>query len=85
VRWRSTADAARLVTVVRLACPDTLERADEELLREAATIAHRHELTVYDGAYVAAARRRGWTLVSGDVGDLVTPGLAISPDSAMIT
>jgi predicted nucleic acid-binding protein len=82
VRWRSTADAARLLTLVSLACPNTLERADEELLREAAAIADRHDLTVYDGAYVAAARRRGWTLVSGDVRDLVTPGLAVSPDAA---
>jgi predicted nucleic acid-binding protein len=83
VRWRSTADAARLVTLVGLACPDTLERADEELLREAAAIASRHQLTVYDGAYVAAGRRRGWRLVSGDIGHLVEPGLAISPAAAV--
>jgi predicted nucleic acid-binding protein len=83
VRWRSTADAVRLVTLVRLACPDTLERADAELLREAATIADRHQLTVYAAAYVVAGRRRGWTLVSGDVADLVTPGLAISPQAAV--
>jgi predicted nucleic acid-binding protein len=82
VRWRSTPDAARLVTLISLACPDTLERADEGLLREAASIAGRHELTVYDGAYVAAGRRRGWTLVSGDIDDLVAPGLAISPEAA---
>ena len=82
VRWRSTTDAARLATLVQLACPDTLERADDELVREASTVADEHALTVYDGAYVAAARRRGWTLVSGDVGDLVAPGLAISPEQA---
>lgn len=82
VRWRSPKDAGRLVTLVRLACPDTLERADEELLRQAAAIAARDKLTVYDGAYVAAGRRRGWTLVSGDLRDLVTPGLAVSPDTA---
>jgi predicted nucleic acid-binding protein len=82
VRWRSTADAARLVALVRLACPDTLVRADEELLGEAATVADEHGLTVHDGAYVAAARRRGCNLVSGDLADLVTPGLAISPDAA---
>ena len=82
VRWSSPADAARLVSLVRLACPDTLERADEELLGEAARIAAEHELTVYDSAYVAAAHRRGWILVSGDLHDLVAPGLAISPDAA---
>jgi hypothetical protein len=37
---------------------------------------------VYDGAYVAAAHRRGWTLVSGDLHDLVDPGLAVSPTGA---
>ena len=83
VRWRSADDAGRLVGLVRLSCPDTIERADEELLREAAGIASRQGLTVYDGAYVAAGRRHGWTLVSGDIGDLVTPGLAVSPDRAM--
>jgi predicted nucleic acid-binding protein len=81
VRWRSPPDARRLVTLVRLACPDTLERVDEELLREAATAAARHALTVYDGAYVAAGQRHGWTLVSGDVRDLVGPGLAVAPDA----
>jgi hypothetical protein len=34
-------------------------------------------------AYVAASRRRGWTLVSADVADLARPGLAIAPDGAM--
>ena len=82
VRWRSPADARRLVTLVGLACPDTLKRADEQLLREAAAIADHHDLTVYDGAYVAAVRRHRSTLVSADVRDLVTPGLAISPDAA---
>lgn len=76
-------DLTRLVTLVRLACPDTLERADEELLREAAAIASRDQLTVYDGVYVAAGRRRGWKLVSGDIGDLFTPGFAISPETAV--
>ena len=85
VRWGSPRDARRLVTMVRLACPETFERADEDLLNEAATMAARHDLTVYDGAYVAAARRRGWTLVSGDLRDLVTPGLALSPDTATST
>jgi len=83
VRWRSEMAAARLVTLVRLACPDTLERADEDLLHEASATAHRHDLTVYDAAYVTAGRRRGWTLVSGDLSDLVTPGLAISPATAV--
>lgn len=38
-------------------------------------------VTVYDAAYVATAERHDWTLVSGDVADLVQPGLAIPPDA----
>jgi predicted nucleic acid-binding protein len=82
VRWHSPEDAERLVRLVTLACPTTLERADDSLLRAAAATAARHRLTVYDGAYVAAAHRRGWTLVSGDQHDLVDPGLAVSPAAA---
>lgn len=79
VRWRSPMDAERLVRLVTSACPTTLVRADDALLREATTTAAHHRLTVYDGAYVAAARRYGWILVSGDLRDLVDPGLAVSP------
>lgn len=81
VRWRSDADAARVVELVGLACAETLERADGELLRESSMLALEHGLTVYDAAYVAAARRRGWQLVSGDVADLVQTGLAVSPET----
>lgn len=82
VRWRSLEDAEGLVSLVRLVCADTLQRADRELLQDAATVAVRHGLTVHDGAYVAAARRNGWTLVSCDMRDLVEPGLAVAPDAA---
>lgn len=82
VSWRSQADAERLAELIRLACPATLDRVDEERLREAARIASEHDLTVYDAAYVAAARRHDWTLVSCDLKDLVRPGFAIAPDAA---
>jgi predicted nucleic acid-binding protein len=82
VRWRSQLDAERLVDLVRLACTETLERAEDELLRLASALAAEHGLTVYDAAYVAAAKRRTWTLVSCDFADLVTPGLAIPPKVA---
>ena len=39
-----------------------------------------HGLTAYDAAYVAVARRYGWTLVSTDIKDLVSRGLALAPD-----
>jgi predicted nucleic acid-binding protein len=80
VSWRSQADAERLVELIRLACPATLERVDGERMRDAATIAIQHDLTVYDAAYVAAARRHDWTVVSCDLKDLVRPGLAVAPD-----
>lgn len=83
VSWNSQADAERLVELIRLACPTTLDRVDEERMREAAKIAAEHGLTVYDAAYVAAARRHDWTLVSCDLKDLVRPGLAIAPDAAL--
>lgn len=41
-----------------------------------------HGLTAYDAAYVAAARRNGWQLVSLDVRDLVSKGFAVTPDAA---
>lgn len=82
VRWHSPPDAERLVSLITSACPTTLQHADEALLRAAAALATQHRLTVYDGAYVAAAHRRDWKLVSGDLHDLVEPGLAVSPAAA---
>ena len=52
-------------------------------LSPAAEIAVEHRLTTYDAAYVAAARRFDWRLVSTDVRDLVSKGLAITPDAAV--
>lgn len=83
VRWRSPSDAERLAALVVLACPATLERVDEALARAATAVAAHHGITVYDGAYAAAAARHSWTLVSGDLADLVAPGLAISPHAAL--
>jgi predicted nucleic acid-binding protein len=83
VRWKSAVDAERLVELVRVACADTLERADDLPLQQAVSVAVERELTVYDAAYVAVSRRRDWPLVSADVADLVTPGLALSPEAAV--
>lgn len=83
VRWRSPATAERLVELVVVACPDTVQHVDETLLRQASAIAAAQGLTVYDAAYVAAARRHGWTLVSGDLAHLVRPGHAVAPGDAL--
>jgi predicted nucleic acid-binding protein len=82
VKWKSDADAADLVRLVRTACGDALERVDEQLVREASSLATDRGLTVYDAAYVAVSRRRGIRLVSADLADLVRLGLAISPEEA---
>jgi predicted nucleic acid-binding protein len=74
--------ARHLCELIAARCHDRLLRVDAELIGMAAEIAAEHGLTVYDGAYVAAARRHGWTLVSGDVRDLVSKGLAVAPDGA---
>ena len=43
----------------------------------------KHGIGAYDASYVAAARRESWTMVSTDVKDLVSKGLAITPDAAV--
>lgn len=55
---------------------------DPKLIDTALRIAAEHGLTAYDAAYVAAARRHDWTLVSTDIADLVSKGLAVAPDAA---
>jgi predicted nucleic acid-binding protein len=64
-------------------CGGRLHRVDLELMEAAIEVAAEHRLTTYDAAYVAAARRYGWTLVSVDIADLVSKGLAVTPDAAL--
>jgi predicted nucleic acid-binding protein len=81
-KWKSNAEAIKLVRLVELACRDALESVDDELIGEASALAVSRRLTVYDAAYVAASRRRGSQLVSSDIADLVRPGFAITPAEA---
>jgi predicted nucleic acid-binding protein len=83
VSWRSPPAAERLVQLIEVACAETIVRVHEALTRRAAALAVEHEVTVYDAAYLAAAREHGWTLVSGDLSDLVRPGHAVAPDRAL--
>jgi predicted nucleic acid-binding protein len=57
-------------------------RADLAAFEDGLDVMARHGLTAYDAAYVAAARRNGWQLVSLDVRDLVSKGLAVTPEAA---
>ena len=76
-------DAARhLARTVVTRCDRRLVAIDEELIALATGIAAEHGLSAYDAAYVAAARRHGWRLVSTDIRDLVSKGLAVTPDAA---
>lgn len=71
-----------LLRLIEERCGENLVSADLDLLVSALEVAAEHGLTAYDAAYVAAARRHGWTLVSADVADLVSKGLAVAPDAA---
>lgn len=73
-------DMAQLVVD---SCQDRLLALDVSLLHSACLCAGENDLTACDAAYVAAARRYGWTLVSADIADLVSKGLAVTPDAAV--
>lgn len=75
-------EATDLCRLIAGRCEDRLVAVDAELIRRAIDAAAEHNLTAYDAAYVAAAHRHGWTLVSTDVADLVSKGLAVTPDAA---
>ena len=81
--WRDESAAVRLRERVAAVADDGgLFRADASLLAAAAALAQEHDISVYDAAYVAAARRSGAQLVSCDVRDLVSRGLAHLPGNA---
>jgi predicted nucleic acid-binding protein len=76
-------EARKLIHVLLTAAAGSLRRADAGLLEDGLTLMIDHNLSAYDAAYVAAARRHGWQLVSLDVRDLVSKGLAVTPDAAV--
>jgi predicted nucleic acid-binding protein len=78
-RHREAVDLCRLVAG---RCGDDLLALDAKLIESGLAIAAEHGLTAYDAAYVAAAHRHDWTLVSVDITDLVSKGLAVAPDAA---
>jgi predicted nucleic acid-binding protein len=64
-------------------CKSRLVRIEDKVIEAAIEIAVEYRLTSYDAAYVAVARRYDWTLVSTDIRDLVSKGLAVTPDGAV--
>lgn len=82
VRDRQPASAETLSRVLQRRCRGRIATLDANMLELTLRVACEHELTAYDAAYVAAARSNGWRLVSLDVRDLVSKGLAVAPDAA---
>jgi predicted nucleic acid-binding protein len=81
-QWRDRERADILARLVSATCADTLVRIDEKVVGEAIDVADEHGISVYDAAYAAVSRLNGWTLVSTDIRDLVSRGLAITPEEA---
>ncbi|MGN6276986.1 MAG: PIN domain-containing protein [Solirubrobacterales bacterium] len=82
-QYRQPEQAQRIVRAILRTCGEDLVRVDRALGEEVAELVAEHSLTAYDAAYVAAARRNSWQLVSLDVRDLVSKGLAVTPDTAL--
>lgn len=82
--WRTPASVAPLLAAIeRLADDGGVVASTNALIAQAAEIAERHTISVYDAAYAAAADQGGHRLVSCDQRDLVSKGLAALPASAV--
>jgi predicted nucleic acid-binding protein len=81
-RKRQLDEARHLLRFLAQRCGEQILAIDAGLAESALEVAVEYDLTAYDAAYVAAARRHGLTLVSADVADLVSKGLAVAPDAA---
>jgi predicted nucleic acid-binding protein len=81
-RWRRPDLARELSRTIDLRCGGRIVSVDVDLIDAAVAIASEHGLSICDAAYVAASRRGEWTLVSTDIRDLVSKGLAVTPDAA---
>lgn len=78
--WRDEASAIRMREQITAVAGDGgVVRIDALLLTAAQSVAAQHGISVYDSAYVAAARERGGRLISCDVRDLVSRRLALLP------
>jgi predicted nucleic acid-binding protein len=81
-RWRRLDLARELCRTIDLRCGGRVVSIDIDLIDASVSIADEHGLSAYDAAYAAASHRAGWTLVSTDIADLVSKGLAVTPDAA---
>jgi predicted nucleic acid-binding protein len=84
--WEDAAAARRVRRLVATVAADGgLVRVETSLLDAASELAQAHAISAYDAAYVAAAASVGAQLVSCDVRDLVSRGLARLPSDALST
>lgn len=81
-QYRQPDQARTIIRAISRTCGDDLVRVDLALGEEVTELMAEHDLSSYDAAYVAAARRYDWQLVSLDIRDLVSKGLAVTPDAA---
>ncbi len=72
-----------LCRTVEHRCAQTMVRFDRRLIESTIGMSVQYGFGSYDAAYVAVARRHDWTLVSTDIRDLVSKGLAVTPDAAV--
>jgi predicted nucleic acid-binding protein len=82
-RWGSSDAATELCVSAASRCSENFVSVNAGLIEATVEIALEYGLTSYDAAYVAVARRHDWQLVSTDIKDLVSQGLAITPDAAV--
>jgi len=84
VKYGQPLEAQSLGQAIITCCDaDRIVRMNQDLLSATISVAGKYGLTSYDAAYVAAAERYGWQLVSLDMRDLVSKGLAVTPDAAV--
>jgi predicted nucleic acid-binding protein len=81
-RRKQQKEARYLLQTLAARCGEDIVAIGPELIESVLEVATEHDLTAYDAAYVAVTRRNGWTLVSADIADLVSKGLAVAPDAA---
>jgi predicted nucleic acid-binding protein len=78
--WRAPKRVSPLLEAIeRISNDGGVLLSTNTLLARAAQLAEEHTLSAYDAAYVAAATQTGGTLVSCDIRDLISKGLASSP------
>jgi predicted nucleic acid-binding protein len=84
--WSAPERVATLLEAIeRIAEDGGVLASTNTLLTRAAELAEKHAISVYDAAYVAAARQGERSLVSCDVRDMVSYELALAPAEALST